>query len=135
MARVDKVCCFVVNKVDGLICGDPGWQLGDIGLRVGCDLGMLSGGGVVDAADLRATGDNIDNPRKAARCDVVRCDKDLLKLLKLLAARELLDEVFHELGEEGDGTIRLDTKLLNMHASRRSQGIAAVNILCLYDVI
>ena len=61
MVRVDKVCCFVVNKVDGLICGDPGWQLGDIGLRVGCDLGMLFSGRIIDVADLKATTDDIDN--------------------------------------------------------------------------
>ena len=33
------------------------------------------------------------------------------------------------------GPIRLDPKLLHMHASRRSRGIAAVNILYLYDAM
>ena len=61
MIRVDKLCGFVVDEADGLIYGDIGWRLGEIGLKVGCDPYMLSSSEIADAADLRATSDNIDN--------------------------------------------------------------------------
>ena len=50
--KVNEPCGFVVNKVDGLIYGDVGWPLGYIGLKVGYDPCMFSGGGVADAVNL-----------------------------------------------------------------------------------
>ena len=52
MIRVDKPRGFVVDEDDGMIRGDVGWRLGEIGLRVGCDPRMLFGSGVVDVIDL-----------------------------------------------------------------------------------
>ena len=59
--RVDETCGFFVYKDDSLICGVVGWQLGEIGLRVGYNPCMSSGSGIADTTDLQATGDNIEN--------------------------------------------------------------------------
>ena len=44
VVRVNEPCGFIIIEANGLIYGDVGWQLGDIGLRVGCDPCMSSSG-------------------------------------------------------------------------------------------
>ena len=61
MVRVDEPYVIIVDKADGLICGDTSWWLWEIGLKVDKNP-CLVGGGVTNPTDLQAAGDDVDYP-------------------------------------------------------------------------
>ena len=78
-------------------------------------------------------------------CIIVYRSSDCFSSLRLLAncsinvfgsyAKELIELLGKFVYHCKVGPLRLDPKALHMHASLRSRGIAAVNILCLYCAI